>query len=148
VRLSLPDAISFYRELEELSQRHAKLVKRLEVYTRRLRVDPSDEELQERVLLYLRKLRVIRNKLIRRLEEGIDFSDQSSASIAAKEGIEILSEYMVLGGLYLEKEALQDVLKLAESKRGARLLETAIEDIKRDIEEVNRLEELLQQLHV
>jgi len=143
----LPDAVSFYRELEELSQRHAKLVKRLEMYTRRLKVDPSDEELQERVLLYLRKLRVIRNKLIRRLEEGIDFSDQSSASIAAKEGIEILSEYMVLGGLYLEKEALQDVLKLAESKRGARLLETAIEDIKRDIEEVNRLEELLQQLH-
>ena len=147
MRLSLPDAISFYRELEELSQRHAKLVKRLEVYTRRLRVDPSDEELQERVLLYLRKLRVIRNKLIRRLEEGIDFSDQSSAGIAAKEGIEILSEYMVLGGLYLEKETLQDVLKLAESKRGARLLETAIEDIKRDIEEVNRLEELLQQLY-
>ncbi|HIP65656.1 MAG TPA: hypothetical protein EYH08_03910 [Pyrodictium sp.] len=143
----MPDAVSFYRELEELSQRHAKLVKRLEMYTRRLKVDPSDEELQERVLLYLRKLRVIRNKLIRRLEEGIDFSDQSSASIAAKEGIEILSEYMVLGGLYLEKEALQDVLKLAESKRGARLLETAIEDIKRDIEEVNRLEELLQQLH-
>ncbi|HIQ10989.1 MAG TPA: hypothetical protein EYH26_03330 [Pyrodictium sp.] len=143
----MPDAISFYRELEELSQRHAKLVKRLEMYTRRLRADPSDEELQERVLLYLRKLRVIRNKLIRRLEEGIDFSDQSSASIAAKEGIEILSEYMVLGGLYLEKEVLQDVLKLAESKRGARLLEAATEDIKRDIEEVNRLEELLQQLH-
>lgn len=141
------DVISFYRELEELSQRHAKLVRRLELYTRRLKADPSDEELQERILLYLRRLRVLRNKLLRRLEEGIDFSDQSSAGIAAKEGVEILSEYMVLGGLYLEKEMLQNVLKLAESKRGARLLETAIDDIKRDIEEVSRLEELFQQLY-
>jgi len=141
------DVISFYRELEELSQRHAKLVRRLELYTRRLKADPSDEELQERILLYLRRLRVLRNKLLRRLEEGIDFSDQSSAGIAAKEGVEILSEYMVLGGLYLEKEMLQNVLKLAESKRGARLLETAIDDIKRDIKEVGRLEELFQQLY-
>ena len=141
------DVISFYRELEELSQRHAKLVRRLELYTRRLKADPSDEELQEHILLYLRRLRVLRNKLLRRLKEGIDFSDQSSAGIAAKEGVEILSEYMVLGGLYLEKEMLQNVLKLAESKRGARLLETAIDDIKRDIEEVSRLEELFQQLY-
>lgn len=141
------DIISFYRELEELSQRHAKLVKRLELYTRRLRADPNDEELQERVLLYLRRLRVLRNRLLRRLEEGVDFSDQSTAGIAAREGVEILSEYMVLGGLYLEKETLQSVLKLAESKRGARLLETAVDDIKRDIEEVSRLEELFQQLY-
>lgn len=141
------DIISFYRELEELSQRHAKLVKRLELYTRRLRADPNDEELQERILLYLRRLRVLRNRLLRRLEEGVDFSDQSTAGIAAREGVEILSEYMVLGGLYLEKETLQNVLKLAESKRGARLLETAIDDIKRDIEEVSRLEELFQQLY-
>lgn len=141
------DIISFYRELEELSQRHAKLVKRLELYTRRLRADPNDEELQERILLYLRRLRVLRNRLLRRLEEGVDFSDQSTAGIAAREGVEILSEYMVLGGLYLEKETLQSVLKLAESKRGARLLETAVDDIKRDIEEVSRLEELFQQLY-
>jgi len=141
------DIISFYRELEELSQRHAKLVKRLELYTRRLRADPNDEELQERILLYLRRLRVLRNRLLRRLEEGVDFSDQSTAGIAAREGVEILSEYMVLGGLYLEKETLQNVLKLAESKRGARLLETAVDDIKRDIEEVSRLEELFQQLY-
>ena len=141
------DIISFYRELEELSQRHAKLVKRLELYTRRLRADPNDEELQERILLYLRRLRVLRNRLLRRLEEGVDFSDQSTAGIAAREGVEILSEYMVLGGLYLEKETLQNVLKLAESKRGARLLKTAVDDIKRDIEEVSRLEELFQQLY-
>ena len=141
------DIISFYHELEELSQRHAKLIRRLELYARRLRVDPNDEELQERVLLYLRRLRVLRNRLLRRLEEGVDFSDQSTAGIAAREGVEILSEYMVLGGLYLEKETLQSVLKLAESKRGARLLETAVDDIKRDIEEVSRLEELFQQLY-
>ncbi|HIQ55225.1 MAG TPA: hypothetical protein EYH59_00880 [Pyrodictium sp.] len=141
------DVVSFYRELEELSQRHAKLVRRLELYMRRLKADPGDEELQERILLHLRRLRVLRNKLLRRLEEGIDFSDQSSAGIAAREGVEILSEYMVLGGLYLEKEILQNVLKFAKSKRGARLLETIVDDIRRDIEEVSRLEELLQQLY-
>lgn len=141
------DVVSFYRELEELSQQHAKLVRRLELYMRRLKADPGDEELQERILLHLRRLRVLRNKLLRRLEEGIDFSDQSSAGIAAREGVEILSEYMVLGGLYLEKEILQNVLKFAKSKRGARLLETIVDDIRRDIEEVSRLEELLQQLY-
>ncbi|HIC98941.1 MAG TPA: hypothetical protein EYP08_04695 [Pyrodictiaceae archaeon] len=141
------DVVSFYRELEELSQRHAKLVRRLELYMRRLKADPGDEELQERILLHLRRLRVLRNKLLRRLEEGIDFSDQSSAGIAAREGVEILSEYMVLGGLYLEKEILQNVLKFAKSKRGARLLETIVDDIRRDIEEVSRLEELLRQLY-
>ena len=141
------DIVSFYRELEELSQRHAKLVRRLELYMKRLKVDPGDEELQERILLHLRRLRVLRNKLLRRLEEGIDFSDQSSAGIAAREGVEILSEYMVLGGLYLEKEILQNVLKFAKSKRGARLLETIVDDIRRDIEEVSRLEELLRQLY-
>ena len=141
------DIVSFYRELEELSQRHAKLVRRLELYMKRLKVDPGDEELQERILLHLRRLRVLRNKLLRRLEEGIDFSDQSSAGIAAREGVEILSEYMVLGGLYLEKEILQNVLRFAKSKRGARLLETIVDDIRRDIEEVSRLEELLRQLY-
>lgn len=53
----------------------------------------------------------------------------------------------MLGGLYLEKEILQNVLKFAKSKRGARLLETIVDDIRRDIEEVSRLEELLQQLY-
>ncbi|NPA05573.1 MAG: hypothetical protein GXO09_05720 [Crenarchaeota archaeon] len=131
--------VSFYRELEDLSHEHMRVIKRLDKYVEALESAPvEDEGLQVKVLTCLRRLRAIRSKLLGMIGEGVSMDD---ASREVREGISILSEYMVLGGLYLERDLLE---RIRELKGRFTILAGSAGDIERDLRELDRLSELLE----
>jgi len=135
----LVSGVSFYRELEDLSHEHMRVIKRLDKYVEALESAPvEDEGLQVKVLTCLRRLRAIRSKLLGMIGEGVSMDD---ASREVREGISILSEYMVLGGLYLERDLLE---RIRELKGRFTILAGSAGDIERDLRELDRLSELLE----
>ncbi len=133
------DPYNLLRVLEDVTRDQASVVKSLERILVRLRNDPHDEDLQQVALTYLKRLRVLRNRLERALSGAIDFSgvdDQVVYNVAT------LSEYMLIVGYELERKVLERARLLA--RRGARLLETMAEDLERDLEQVERVSEKLQ----
>ncbi len=132
-------SISFYRELEDLSHEHMRVLKRLDKYVEALESSGvEDEGLQVRVLSCLRRLRAIRARLLGMIDEGVKMDD---AGREVREGISILSEYMVLGGLYLERDLLERIRVL---KGRLPLLAGSAGDLERDLTELDRLSELLE----
>lgn len=131
--------VSFYRELEDLSHEHMRVIKRLDKYVEALESAPvEDEGLQVKVLTCLRRLRAIRSKLLGMIGEGVSMDDVGRE---VREGISILSEYMVLGGLYLERDLLE---RIRELKGRFTILAGSAGDIERDLRELDRLSELLE----
>ncbi len=135
------DAYRLLRTLEDVSDRHARTVRALDRMLNRLRKDIENEELQTAVKTYIRRLRVLRQRLERALEGSIDFSEVDEV---VRENVATLSEYMIIVGFIYEEEVLRKARILA--KRGARILEEEYERINDDMEQLARISSRLQEI--
>ncbi|KSW11785.1 hypothetical protein CF15_02965 [Pyrodictium occultum] len=134
------DPYKLLRTLEDVADRHAKIVRSLNRALSRLRRDTGDEELQALVLTYLRRLRVLRQRLENSLQGPVNLDSVASE---VRDNIATLSEYMIIVGMEYERDLLNKALLLA--KRGARLIEESRELIEEDL---NKIEELASKLQV
>ncbi len=135
------DAYHLLRVLEDVSDRHARTVRSLERVLNRLRKDVANEELQLMARNYLRRLRVLRQRLERSLNGIIDFSDIDKE---VRDNVATLSEYMIIVGYLYEEDVLRKARILA--KRGASILAEEIDLLEDDLEQVSRIVERLQEI--
>ena len=135
------DAYNLLRVLEDFARDQASIVRSLERMLSRLREDVYDEDLQQAVLSYLRRLRLLRTRLERALTGEAEFGDAEETVVY---NVATLSEYMVLVGYELERKVLERARLLA--RRGARLLSAALDDIERDLEQLERVVSKLQEI--
>ncbi len=133
------DPYHLLRVLEDVTRDQANIVKSLERMLTRLRGDIYDEDLQHTILTYLRRLRLLRSRLERALEGEAVFEGAEGTVV---DNVATLSEYMLIVGFELERKVLERARLLA--KRGARLL--SIEDIERDLEQLERVSAKLQEI--
>ncbi|BES80776.1 hypothetical protein [Pyrodictium abyssi] len=133
------DPYKLLRTLEDVTDKHAHIVKSLNRALVRLRKDIDDEELQTLVLSYIRRLRVLRRRLVNSLNGAIDL-DSTIAEV--RDNIATLSEYMIIVGMEYERDLLNKALILA--RRGARLLEENRSMIEDDLNQIEELVEKLQ----
>jgi phosphate uptake regulator len=135
------DAYKLLRVLEEVSDRHARTVRALDRVLNRLRRDIENEELQMMAKTYLRRLRVLRQRLERSLQGEIEFD---SVDEVVRDNVATLSEYMIIVGYVYEEDVLRKVRILA--KRGAHMLQDEQELIQNDIEQLSRITSKLQEI--
>ena len=135
------DPYALLRVLEDVSRDQASIVKSLERILTRLRSDIYDEDLQQAALTYLKRLRVLRNRLERALDGTIDFEGADSQVVY---NVATLSEYMLIVGYELERKVLERARLLA--RRGARLLGAVTEEFERDLEQLERVAAKLQEI--
>lgn len=135
------DAYRLLRILEDVSDKHARTVRSLERVLNRLRKDVTNEELQLMARNYLRRLRVLRQRLERNLNGIIDFSDVDKE---VRDNVATLSEYMIIVGYLYEEDVLRKARILA--KRGASILAEEVDLLEDDLEQVARIVERLQEI--
>ena len=135
------DAYRLLRILEDVSDKHARTVRSLERVLNRLRKDVTNEELQLMARNYLRRLRVLRQRLERNLNGIIDFSDVDKE---VRDNVATLSEYMIIVGYLYEEDVLRKARILA--KRGASILAEEVDLLEDDLEQVSRIVERLQEI--
>ncbi len=135
------DPYKLLRTLEDVTDLHARTVKRLNRVLNRLRKDIDDQELQMLALNYIRKLRVLRTRLEKALdgEVNLDYVEEE-----VRYNIATLSEYMVIVGAVYERELLQKALYLA--RKGAQLLTENTALMKNDLNKIDELVEKLQKI--
>ena len=133
------DPYKLLRTLEDVTDKHARIVKSLNRALVRLRKDIDDEELQTLVLNYIRRLRVLRRRLVRSLSGTVDLD---TTLTEVRDNIATLSEYMIIVGMEYERDLLNKALILA--RRGARLLEENRDIIENDLHQIDELVEKLQ----
>ena len=133
------DPYKLLRTLEDVTDKHARIVKSLNRALVRLRKDIDDEELQTLVLNYIRRLRVLRRRLVRSLSGTVDLD---TTLTEVRDNIATLSEYMIIVGMEYERDLLNKALILA--RRGARLLEENRDAIENDLHQIEELVEKLQ----
>ncbi len=132
---------SLLRVLSETSEEHAKTIKRLGTLLKRLSKDIANDNLQLKVMSYIKRLRLLRSRIRRALDANPDINSVDNVS---RENIATLSEYMILVGFTLERDMLNTALRLA--RKGARILEAHLNDITKDVDEVNDLSNRLERL--
>ncbi len=134
-------AYNLLKVLSDVSEDHARVIRSLGKTLNRLSKDIENDQLQARVLAHIRKLRLLRSRLRRALDDGprIDAVEGE-----ARENILTLTEYMLLVGFHLERDMLKRALKLAS--KGARLIEAQRRQIEEDLEEIERLSSAFQEL--
>ncbi len=140
------DAAEMLEVLEEVTHGHVRLIQSLRSTLVKIRRDPLDEALQQSLLAGLRRLRVMRRR-VARFFGGLDAEVEEVELRGAKElvdNVATLSEYMLLVAIPAEREVLRRTLLLA--KRGAEVLARHAEDVKRDLEELERLSRLLERI--
>ena len=92
-------------------------------------------------LNYIRRLRVLRNRLEKSLGDEVDLDNVEEE---VRYNIATLSEYMVIVGTVYEKELLKKALYLA--RKGAQLLTENVALMKEDLVNIERLVEKLQRI--
>jgi len=135
------DPYKLLRALEDVTDLHARTVRRLNRVLNRLRKDVEDQELQMLALNYIRRLRVLRNRLEKSLGDEVDLDNVEEE---VRYNIATLSEYMVIVGTVYEKELLKKALYLA--RKGARLLTENVALMREDLDSIERLVEKLQRI--
>ena len=135
------EAYNLLKTLSEASEEHAKIVRRLGVLLKRLNKDVNNESIQLQVLRNIKRLRLIRSRIRRALSSAISLDSIDSES---RNNIRTLSEYMLLVGFILEKDMLSTAIRVA--KKGAKLLETHIGDLNKDLDELEEVVKGLEQV--
>jgi hypothetical protein len=135
------DPYNLLRVLEDVTRDQASTVRSLERILSRLRSDLYDEDLQQAALTHLRRLRLLRTRLEKALEGSVEFGNVDKQVL---DSVATLSEYMIIVGFELERKVLERARLLA--RRGARLLNTVAGDIERDLEQLERVSEKLQEI--
>ncbi len=135
------DPYKLLRTLEDVTDLHARTVRKLNRVLNKLRKDIEDQELQMLALNYIRRLRVLRNRLEKSLGDEVDLDNVEEE---VRYNIATLSEYMVIVGTVYEKELLKKALYLA--RKGAQLLTENVALMKEDLDNIERLVEKLQRI--
>ncbi len=135
------DPYKLLRTLEDVTDLHARTVRKLNKVLNKLRKDIEDQELQMLALNYIRRLRVLRNRLEKSLGGEVDLDNVEEE---VRYNIATLSEYMVIVGTVYEKELLKKALYLA--RKGAQLLTENVALMKEDLDNIERLVEKLQRI--
>lgn len=135
------DPYKLLRTLEDVTDLHARTVRKLNRVLNKLRKDIEDQELQMLALNYIRRLRVLRNRLEKSLGDEVDLDNVEEE---VRYNIATLSEYMVIVGTVYEKELLKKALYLA--RKGAQLLTENVALMKEDLVNIERLVEKLQRI--
>ena len=135
------DPYKLLRTLEDVTDLHARTVRKLNRVLNKLRKDIEDQELQMLALNYIRRLRVLRNRLEKSLGGKVDLDNVEEE---VRYNIATLSEYMVIVGTVYEKELLKKALYLA--RKGAQLLTENVALMKEDLDNIERLVEKLQRI--
>ncbi len=135
------DPYKLLRTLEDVTDLHARTVRKLNRVLNKLRRDIEDQELQMLALNYIRRLRVLRNRLEKSLGDEVDLDNVEEE---VRYNIATLSEYMVIVGTVYEKELLKKALYLA--RKGAQLLTENVALMKEDLDNIEKLVEKLQRI--
>ena len=135
------DPYKLLRTLEDVTDLHARTVRKLNKVLNKLRKGVEDQELQMLALNYIRRLRVLRNRLEKSLGDEVDLDNVEEE---VRYNIATLSEYMVIVGTVYEKELLEKALYLA--RKGAQLLTENVALMKEDLDSIERLVEKLQRI--
>ncbi len=135
------DPYKLLRTLEDVTDLHARTVRKLNRVLNRLRKDIENQELQVLALNYIRRLRVLRNRLEKSLGDEVDLGNVEEE---VRYNIATLSEYMVIVGTVYEKELLKKALYLA--RKGAQLLTENVALMKEDLDSIERIVEKLQRI--
>ena len=135
------DPYKLLRTLEDVTDLHARTVRKLNRVLNKLRRDIEDQELQMLALNYIRRLRVLRNRLEKSLGDEVDLDNVEEE---VRYNIATLSEYMVIVGTVYEKELLKKALYLA--RKGAQLLTENVALMKEDLNNIEKLVEKLQRI--
>ena len=135
------DPYKLLRTLEDVTDLHARTVRKLNRVLNRLRKDIENQELQVLALNYIRRLRVLRNRLEKSLGDEVDLGNVEEE---VRYNIATLSEYMVIVGTVYEKELLKKALYLA--RKGAQLLTENVALMKEDLNNIEKLVEKLQRI--
>jgi hypothetical protein len=138
---TIADPYKLLRTLEDVTDTHARTVRRLNRVLNKLRKDIEDEELQILALNYLRRLRVLRTRLVKALGDKVDLDNVEKE---VRDNIATLSEYMIIVGTVYERELIQKAIYLA--RKGARLLTENIAVMKEDLASIDKLVEKLQDI--
>jgi hypothetical protein len=104
------DPYNLLRVLEDVARDQASIVRSLERMLTRLRGDVYDENLQQTILTYLRRLRLLRSRLERALAGEARFEGVEESIVSS---VATLSEYMILVGFELERKVLERAMLFA-----------------------------------
>ncbi len=136
------DPYKLLRTLEDVTDLHARTVRKLNRVLNKLRKDIDDQELQRLALNYIRRLRVLRTRLEKAL--GDEEVNLDNVEEEVRYNIATLSEYMVIVGTVYEKELLRKALYLA--RKGAQLLTDNTALMKEDLNNIEKLVGKLQRI--
>ena len=129
--------------LEEVSEKHAATLRRLDRVINELSSNPSNVDLQEIVLHYLKSLRRIRAQLKSATKNAL--SEELPEELSeTRFVVGTLSEYFLIVGLELEELLLRKLVEI--SSQGASIIARESERINKDLKEVSALKIVLQSM--